>query len=255
MWSLDEDGELLAAFRGLTAQQQCVLWHASVERDPSELIARVTGLPESEVWREAVDTGRMFRRRCAELYAQRVEQTACLRFVNSVLLGPGESWDGPYDTGHLRLCADCRELFRELRGLQARLPVHLPRRLLGWWPAGAYHTAKDASPRPRAGGGAAGPGRRGTAAGPRPACRTRQAHAAGTPAPRARGPPPGSLAAAALVLLVSAGRGPVAVSRRLRPGPGACRGSRRVTRCGDPGSCAGPLPRGSGGPAPSVAAR
>ncbi|BCM70719.1 MULTISPECIES: RNA polymerase sigma factor [Streptomyces] len=206
VWSLDEDGELLAAFRGLTAQQQCVLWHASVERDPSELIARVTGLPESEVWREAVDTGRMFRRRCAELYAQRVEQTACLRFVNSVLLGPGESWNGPYDTGHLRLCADCRELFRELRGLQARLPVHLPRRLLGWWPAGAYHTAKDASPRPRAGGARpapAGAGQR-RVPGPRAAHgrRTRRGRR-----PRGRAVPAGLLAAAALVLLVSLAAG------------------------------------------------
>ncbi|CAL9337290.1 RNA polymerase sigma factor [Streptomyces sp. enrichment culture] len=149
VWSLAEDGALLAAFHSLTPQQQCVLWHASVERDPLDVIARVAGIPEREVWRSVTEVQGELRSRCAELYARRVRQTACLRFVDSVLLGSAESYNGPYDTGHLRLCADCRELFRELRSHHLRLPVQLPEGLLGWWPAGAYRTAKEAAPRSR----------------------------------------------------------------------------------------------------------
>jgi hypothetical protein len=140
----------------------------------------------------------VFRSRCAELYARRVQQTACLRFVNSVLLGTAESWNGPYDTGHLRLCADCRELFREIRSLQVRLPAQLPGTLLGWWPAGAYRTARDGAQRSRADGPAGGgrqqqvPGR--SAAGGRRPRRGRRARGHAVTARR--------LAAAVLVLLL-----------------------------------------------------
>ncbi|QWB27221.1 MULTISPECIES: RNA polymerase sigma factor [Streptomyces] len=142
VWSLTEDAELRSAFEELPGTDQCLLWHSIVEGDSPATVGGIVGIPAGGVSEYVAQAVHSLRRGCAERYASRLDREDCLGFVNAVVFGSAESWADAADTTHLRECPECREVFWELRNLSVRLPARLPQRLLGWWPADAYRSAK-----------------------------------------------------------------------------------------------------------------
>lgn len=144
VWPMHDDGQLQVAYEGLTPLEQCLLWHALVERDDMTALAGVTGLTGRDLRARLATADRGLRRSRMELYLERVDSEDCIKILSE---GAGLPYatPSPEVTAHLAACPRCRALYEDLVRLDARAARHLPLRLLGWWPAEEYRRNKEAA--------------------------------------------------------------------------------------------------------------
>lgn len=146
-WPWGEDGQLGVAFERLPSRTQRLLWHSVVEQDAPTLTARITGLAPRTV-RSASDEARSaLREACTELYLERLELPDCRDTIKRLSMRP-DAPPAAQSAAHLRACAACMSVYKDIAQLDSQLEGQLPARLLGWWTGQQYLRAKAAIPMP-----------------------------------------------------------------------------------------------------------
>lgn len=146
-WPWGEDGQLALAYERLPATTQCLLWHSVVERDDPAFTARITGLDHHAVSAACDQAMTALRQARADLYLERLERPDCRDVVKRLTQRP-EADPTEGIRNHLRVCAACVTVYKDLSQLDQQLEAQLPVRLLGWWTGQQYLRAKAAIPVP-----------------------------------------------------------------------------------------------------------
>ncbi|NUK07163.1 hypothetical protein HRW18_03875 [Streptomyces lunaelactis] len=146
-WPWGEDGQLALAFERLPANTQRLLWHSVVERDTPALTARITGLAPHAVPSACDQARSALCQARTDLYLERLERQDCRDAIRRLALRPEAP---PYEelADHLRACAACVSVYKDVTRLDRQLEAQLPVRLLGWWTSEQYLRAKAAIPVP-----------------------------------------------------------------------------------------------------------
>ncbi|WP_159399932.1 hypothetical protein [Streptomyces griseochromogenes] len=146
-WPWGDDGQLALAYERLPVGTQLLLWHSLVERDPSALTARITGLAHVAVPAACDQARSVLRQARTDLYLERLERRDCWDAVRHL-----SSWpEAPLDAqaaAHFRVCPACMSVYKDVTRLDTQLEAQLPVRLLGWWTGEPYLRAKAAIPVP-----------------------------------------------------------------------------------------------------------
>ncbi|MEV6395475.1 carbohydrate-binding protein [Streptomyces sp. NPDC051907] len=148
-WPMEEDGQLALAFSFLPAPSQCLLWHTVVEQDDAADVSRITGIELEDLSTVRSQAMVLLRQARAGLYLDRLGMQQCSDILRALAADPEAELDAA-GADHLRVCAGCQGVYRDLAQLDSRLDAQLPGHLLGWWPGQAYLRAKESTSTPLA---------------------------------------------------------------------------------------------------------
>ncbi|MEU9992717.1 hypothetical protein AB0E10_39165 [Streptomyces sp. NPDC048045] len=146
-WPWGDDGQLALAFERLPLSTQLLLWHSLVEQDPPALTARITGLAHPAVPVACDQARSALRQARTDLYLERLDRRNCWDAIRNLSSRPEAPPDAQL-ADHLRVCAACMSVYKDVNRLDRQLEAQLPVRLLGWWTGEPYLRAKAAIPVP-----------------------------------------------------------------------------------------------------------
>ncbi|MEV4613555.1 hypothetical protein AB0K43_13275 [Kitasatospora sp. NPDC049258] len=149
-WPLDGHARLTEACRLLPGQWQTALWHAVVEQEETDHLARIVGLRRKDTRRLVARALAGLRTGYTELHRRAVEpHPACAATAHVLAEHTGPGSLPRVAVSHLARCGFCRDAEADLADLRGRLRGQLPAMLLGWWD-GHGHRRRANLPRPTA---------------------------------------------------------------------------------------------------------
>jgi hypothetical protein len=122
------------AFRRLTEQARCLLWHVEVEREELAVPAALLGIDTGDAEVRLERARAQMREACLDVHRESAPDEECRRYARllDVSLRRDDTVLDPDLRLHMDGCAHCHNAAEQLEGFQARLPLLLAEGVLGW---------------------------------------------------------------------------------------------------------------------------